>query len=475
MDAGSALVPDRFLSWENEQLRRLAGELVGCDTVAAAADAVAGALTALVPAVEAGLYVPGGSGAAAALVRVGHSGRTGDNYRAEDWASLPLALRVPVTDAFRERRTVVLEEAGDWRDYSPELRETVGANGWPSVMVLPLETNARLVGALHVNFPGGEPAGEPARAFVGAVASMASSTLDRLQLFDHAQRAREEADALLRGLQAGLVPAPDPALPVHTVYRPGDQRMLIGGDFFDVLALESGRLSAILGDVAGHGPAAAGVGAQLRTAWRTLVLRGTPDDEILPALDSLLRSTGSGEELFATMLCLCLEPHRGRCVLAVAGHPAPLLLPSGGGARKTAPVVGPPVGLGLADGWATSELQLSAGDQLLLFTDGLFEGLAAPGSSERLGIDGLLALLDGCGPFDGPGLSRLVDRVEEAHGGPLPDDVALLALQGRARRLREDHDQDDDQQDRSDADVHVSPPGSGSLATSLLFPEARSR
>jgi serine phosphatase RsbU (regulator of sigma subunit) len=259
---------------------------------------------------------------------------------------------------------------------------------------------------------------------------MASTTLDRLRLFDQARRAEAEAGSLLRGLQAALVPTPDPELPVHTVYRPGDERMLLGGDFFDVLADADGRLSAIVGDVAGHGPAAAGVGAQLRTAWRTLALRGTPDTEVLPTLDALLRSTGAGDELFATVLCLCLEPSSGRCVIAVAGHPGPVVLGRSGPARAIAPVVGPPVGLGLADRWPTFELTLGLGEQMLLFTDGLFEGRAAPGSRERLGVDGLLALLADGGPLDAAGLSALVDRVEEAHGGPLPDDVALLALQG---------------------------------------------
>jgi serine phosphatase RsbU (regulator of sigma subunit) len=337
---------------------------------------------------------------------------------------------LPVVDAYRLRRPIVLERAQDWLGYDDELREAVNSSGWPVVMALPLETRTRVVGAIYVNFPSGEPADEPTRAFLGAVASMASTTLDRLQLFDQARRAQAEAGSLLRGLQAALVPTPDPGLPVHTVYRPGDERMLLGGDFFDVLAGADGRLSAIVGDVAGHGPAAAGVGAQLRTAWRTLTLRGIPDSEVLPTLDALLRSTGAGDELFATVLCLGLEGSGGRCVMAVAGHPAPVVLGRGRSARAIAPVVGPPVGLGLAEQWPTFELTLGSGEQMLLFTDGLFEGRAAPGSRERLGIDGLLTLLADGGPLDAGGLSALVDRVEEAHGGPLPDDVALLALQG---------------------------------------------
>lgn len=429
MPVATAEPAERFLAWENERLRRLAGDLVACDTVECAAEAVAHAVTSLLPAVEAGVYVPGGDSSTPALARLGHSGRSSEHDRPDDFSSLPLELRVPVTDAYRERRAIVLERAEDWDRYGEELRAVVRASGWPVVMALPLETRSRIVGAMHVNFPAGEPADEPTSAFLVAVASMASATLDRLQLFDQARRAREESGSLLRGLQAGLVPSPDPALAVHSVYRPGDERMLLGGDFFDVLAGADGRLSAIIGDVAGHGPAAAGVGAQLRTAWRTLKLRGTREAELLPALDALLRSTGAGgEELFATCLCLCLEPAAGRCVIAVAGHPAPVVLPAGAPARVAAPAVGPPVGLGLASEWETSELTLAAGDQLLLVTDGLFEGRAAPGAPERLGIDGLLTLLAAGGPLDGAGLSDLLDRVEGAHGGPLPDDVALLAL-----------------------------------------------
>jgi serine phosphatase RsbU (regulator of sigma subunit) len=66
------------------------------------------------------------------------------------------------------------------------------------------------------------------------------------------------------------------------------------------------------------------------------------------------------------------------------------------------------------------------------YTDGLVEGQAGPGSSDRFGDDGLVAELSRLAPIDEPAVGRLLAGVEAANGGPMKDDVALVVVSRRA-------------------------------------------
>ena len=81
-------------------------------------------------------------------------------------------------------------------------------------------------------------------------------------------------------LERGLLPTPllrTDGIEVVARYRPGREQSLLGGDFYDVVETADGTVHAVIGDVAGHGPAEAATGVCLRVAWRSLVLAGMPD------------------------------------------------------------------------------------------------------------------------------------------------------------------------------------------------------
>ncbi|MEO7981002.1 MAG: response regulator, partial [Sporichthyaceae bacterium] len=119
------------------------------------------------------------------------------------------------------------------------------------------------------------------------------------RLFASEARAAENAR-----LERGLLPQAllrTGAVSVVARYRPGRHQSLLGGDFYDVIECPDGTVFALIGDVAGHGPDEAALGVCLRIAWRTLVLSGTDPDRILPAMDAVLVSERSTEEVFATV------------------------------------------------------------------------------------------------------------------------------------------------------------------------------
>ena len=256
---------------------------------------------------------------------------------------------------------------------------------------------------------------------------------------DEAEAAQDEVAALHKRLAESLLPrvaVTDERLHVAHRYIPGERRMAIGGDFMGTAELSDGTLALAIGDVSGHGPDAAALGATLRASWRALALTGMEPLELLERLDSILRGDVAGSDAYATLCCAWVNPARDRLTLVLAGHHRPLVLTDGAAREPEAPF-GPPLGL-LEDWmpvddppWQVASFDLEPGWALLLYTDGLVEGYANPDARERFGIAGLVPLLDGVGAaacLDARALDDLLGQVQAANDKPFGDDVALLVV-----------------------------------------------
>ena len=240
-------------------------------------------------------------------------------------------------------------------------------------------------------------------------------------------------------LERGLLPSPlvsDPWLTVATRYRPGRQRMLLGGDFYDVVQGADGWVHAVVGDVCGHGPDEAALGVCLRVAWRTMVLAGRPVSEILPTLRQVFEHERHKDALFATLCMVSIAPDRTHARVHLAGHPPPLRIAGDQVELLSAPVC-PPLGVGDEVDWPGNDVLLGDRWSVLMYTDGLIEGRVND-TSERLGIERLIDIItsflhitpdsSAASPRDERLLDLVIDRVRELNGGDLDDDLAVLAL-----------------------------------------------
>lgn len=245
----------------------------------------------------------------------------------------------------------------------------------------------------------------------------------------------DQAVQLSESLQVGLLPDLDPAclrIGVHTRYQPGEDRLLLGGDLFDVIRTPDGSLAFLIGDVAGHGAIPAAVGASLRAAWRSLALTQEGSAGWIDALELVFGSERVDEELFVTVCTGTLDPDCTSLTVRSAGHPPPVVRHGDGRVEVLTMVNGPPVGLGHAGTpRPPATFDLDAGWALLLCTDGLFEGRSAPGAGSRLGLEEVARrfgdLSAGRRP-DGATLDRLLDSVTDSNGGAIEDDVAVVLL-----------------------------------------------
>jgi serine phosphatase RsbU (regulator of sigma subunit) len=272
---------------------------------------------------------------------------------------------------------------------------------------------------------------------VGLVVGLAADRY-RARLADTTARqlqAQENVVALQRRLIASLAPqAPrvrDPRLRVLMRYQPGERDIDLGGDFLDVLETPDGALSLLVGDVSGHGPAEAALGAQLRAAWRALVADGAGPGAALASLERLIALDGA-DGRFATAVTATVSPDRRTVTVASAGHPPPLLIDADGRPRRLAPAeIGPALGVGVGDAqWQEGATDAPEEFALLLYTDGVFEGRGDGAGSARMGERGLLELLDGVRPrgLDEARVDDLIAAIRTRNGGPLADDVALIVV-----------------------------------------------
>lgn len=245
-------------------------------------------------------------------------------------------------------------------------------------------------------------------------------------------REQELAAAESSRLERGLLPSPLLAgspVRAHTFYRSGRTRAVIGGDFFDAVLGPSGTVHAIVGDVCGHGPDEAALGALLRVSWRALVLAGVDEPQLLPKLQQVLVSERHDRSLFTTAATVALSPADDgelRARVRLAGHPPPLML--GRAPYTVAPPIGLPLGILPNASWVETEVALEPGWAMLLHTDGLIEGRGAD-PDELLWTEGLIDVLAAERERDLARLpERLVERAEQLNGGALLDDVAILLL-----------------------------------------------
>lgn len=258
--------------------------------------------------------------------------------------------------------------------------------------------------------------------------------VERRRADDNVRRLREAElrQAESARLERGLLPKPliEPGVAaLETFYRPGRERALLGGDFFDAVQTGPGRLSLLVGDVCGHGAEEAALGVALRVAWRALTLAGVPEGDLLAALERVLMSERRSEEIFATVATVSVDVPAGQATVRLCGHPPPLLI-AGSTVRPLSGTT--TMMLGVLPGQATTpaRVPLPEGWAILVYTDGLIEGRVADG---RLGVSGLCQLV-GVHRRTGRPLSELpgwlFSQAEERNGGPLADDVAMLLLTG---------------------------------------------
>ena len=249
---------------------------------------------------------------------------------------------------------------------------------------------------------------------------------------DVAVRARAQTDEERRyehgvaiSLQRALLPeqlVEHPLVAIAAIYRPSDQRLEVGGDWYETLRLHGGRIGIAVGDVVGHGLEAAAAMGQLRTAVAALGPECASPVDLLEQLDEFAQ--GSSAMRYSTACFANLDPATGELLHASAGHPPILLVERHGPARFLHDGRSWPLCAGTGTRASHGIARLEPGTTLVMYSDGLVE---RRGESIDLSLDRLagaahraraLGVEDLCAAL----VSELVD------GRPVKDDVVVVAV-----------------------------------------------
>jgi sigma-B regulation protein RsbU (phosphoserine phosphatase) len=238
------------------------------------------------------------------------------------------------------------------------------------------------------------------------------------------RRMRYEMDLLTR-MQLGLLPASLPEVPGWSIAARSLLANEVGGDLYDFVWDERGRLWIAAGDVSGHGFSCAVTQAMTKAALVSLVYSGTTPSEVLLEIDRVLRTAGDVRN-FASLALLRLDPATGEAAFANAGHPYPLVRRASGVDEIVLP--GLPLGRGPARTYDDVALTLAPGESLVLASDGLFE--AVGGDDEPYGYVRARRFLEtGLGTTATDVADRLLADWTRFRGGLAPtDDTTLVVL-----------------------------------------------
>jgi serine phosphatase RsbU (regulator of sigma subunit) len=259
------------------------------------------------------------------------------------------------------------------------------------------------------------------------------TTLERLEEEMRERQRVEQELGVARRIQHALLPKDLPELEGWEIarhYRPARE---VGGDFYDLLALEDGRVGLVIGDVSGKGIAAALVMANTQSVLRAVAQReSTAPGRVLAEANEVLY-TYIPPTMFITCLYAVLDPESGGLVYANAGHDPPYLWHGGGAEELWAR--GMPLGLMPDMAYEAKESSLREGEGLLFYSDGLVEAHDPIG--EMFGRPRLRRLISAHGAGNGEELRDLLLAELERFTGQnweQEDDITLVTVQRSSRR-----------------------------------------
>ncbi len=291
--------------------------------------------------------------------------------------------------------------------------------GWTAA-ILPIALPGEVLASLGIySFRPGSPLTDEVVEAAETIAGQAALAIDNARLY---QQQKQFADTM----QRSLLPRARPVvagLEVGEVYEQSS-RVEVGGDLYDFLALDDGRLAVVLGDVTGHGVDATADMAMAKFVFRSLVREHAEPADFLSAANHVICSEiGSGK--FISMSYVVVDGVAGTVAAASAGHPPSRIVLADGTVSR---VAAHGLVLGIEPGQEYSEVraELPPGASLVLYTDGVVE---ARRDGELYGDERLDALLAARHNLPARALAAAVaEDAREFAGGDLSDDVAVVAI-----------------------------------------------
>jgi serine phosphatase RsbU (regulator of sigma subunit) len=329
------------------------------------------------------------------------------------------------TQAFGAREVQRLFRLGEPFELVPARSVATGPlgslleHGW-SGAVVPVATPAEVLAALTLVST--RPANRVTADTIEraqAIGAQAALAIDNARLY---QQQKEFADTMQRSLLPRTLPQL-PGLDLGEAYQ-SSARVEVGGDIYDFVELDEGRLAVVLGDVTGHGIEAAADMAMAKFVFRSLAREHSSPGDFLHAANAIVVDEIAPGK-FITMVYLLVD-RRNRVVAgAGAGHPPPRLV-SADGTVRSLDVRGLVLGIEAGQTYEEATASFEPGTSVVLYTDGVLE---ARRGGELYGFERLDAIVSAGRDLSARDLAEtvLADCRDFAHN-ELADDCAVVVI-----------------------------------------------
>jgi sigma-B regulation protein RsbU (phosphoserine phosphatase) len=298
-----------------------------------------------------------------------------------------------------------------------------------SLLCVPLLVKSELKGVLTLcNKKDHEGFTVEDQRLLAIIAAQSAQIIETARLYEEEKAlstVREEL-RLAFDIQIGLLPKSCPDVPGYQIAGASEPAQLVGGDYFDFIKIDDGRLAITLGDVSGKGLPAALLMSNLQATIRGMSLWGASPMECLWRSNKLMFQSTDPHK-FATLFYGILDTNNHRLSYSSAGHDLPFFLSSGKNpVRLTAG------GLVLScledSAYEEDDVALVPGDLLVIFSDGITEARSEDDEEfgeERLGV--LLSENSGLTPAE---LIEKITKTVKEFAGSLPqmDDMTLVIV-----------------------------------------------
>ena len=249
---------------------------------------------------------------------------------------------------------------------------------------------------------------------------------DALSSRDKLVMLQNELDVATK-MQQSILPTKFPSGPDYRSFASMEPARNVGGDFYDVIPLENGRIGLTIADVSGKGVPAALFMMSSRTLLKGAAIGNHEPGDVLREVNNLLVEDNE-TMMFVTLFYALYDPHSGLLTYANGGHNAPLIRHADGSSTLL-PLTGG-IALGVIDGieYEQAEVRLERGETLILYTDGVTEAMNE--AEEEFGLDRLAAVLTSHPSNDPEEVNGAIFEAVRAFAGDAPqsDDITCLTL-----------------------------------------------
>jgi hypothetical protein len=346
-----------------------------------------------------------------------------DRDMADRYTDVSVDAGYPIAAAVREERVVLLPDIESYRAQFPDIVADTMAAGVRASASLPLyRSDGTVLGALAFAWTDATVFDPKLEAAVRAVGVLCVETVERAERYDADHK-------LVVAMQSRLLGDLPSLSGIETAarYLPATASLAVGGDWYEGLLLGTSRMALVVGDVTGHGIAAAADMALVRGMVSALLHSGVATSDVFSELSGVLSQRSA--LLLATVALVVVDVEQETVTFATAGHPPPLLrLPDGGTRRldsANSPLIGAPGTRRAAD-----VASFPVGSKLVMYTDGLVERRDRP---VNVGIDlamsHLSAVADAATGVDV--IDLLVAELVDDRGAR--DDIALIVVHHTGR------------------------------------------